>query len=138
MTVAISVGTRFPAYPTSMGRVLLAAQSDAWVAGYLNEIELIPRTPLTVTDKRALATILRRVGTQGFALVDQELETGLRSIAVPLHGVDGAVVAAMNVSVHVSRGDPETVRRELLPPLMEAARAVTADLAAGHLGAAQA
>jgi IclR family pca regulon transcriptional regulator len=138
MTVAISVGTRFPAYATSMGRILLAAQSDAWLAGYLNDVELIPRTPLTVIDKKALAAILRRVGTQGFALVDQELEAGLRSIAVPVHGVDGAVVAAMNISVHVSRGDPETVRRELLPSLMDAANAVTADLAAGHAGAAQA
>jgi IclR family pca regulon transcriptional regulator len=138
MTVAISVGTRFPAYATSMGRILLAAQPDAWLADYLNETELIRRTPLTVTDKKALAAILRRVGTQGFALVDQELETGLRSIAVPVHGIDGAVVAAMNVSVHVSRGDSETVRRELLPPLMEAARGVEADLAAGRAGAAQA
>jgi IclR family pca regulon transcriptional regulator len=137
MTVAINVGTRFPAYATSMGRVMLAAQPQAWIDSYLAATAFVSLTPSTVTDARRLAAVLRQVARQGYALVDQELEVGLRSIAVPIHGGDGSVVAAMNTSIHVSHGDAEAVRRELLPPLREAAAAVEADLVGGRTTSAQ-
>jgi IclR family pca regulon transcriptional regulator len=132
MTVAINVGTRFPAYATSMGRVMLAAQPQGWIDNYLATNTFASLTPSTVTDAKKLATVLRRVAREGYALVDQELEVGLRSIAVPVRGADGSVVAAMNTSIHVSRGDAEAVRRDLLPPLRAAAAAVEADLVGGR------
>jgi IclR family pca regulon transcriptional regulator len=138
MTVAINVGTRFPAFATSMGRVLLAAQPQPWLDSYLASTTRDPLTPTTVTDAKKLLAILGQVANQGYALVDQELEVGLRSIAVPLRGADGSVVAAMNTSIHVSRGDAEAVRRELLPPLMETAASVQADLVGGRAAAAPA
>ncbi len=132
MTVAIAVGTRFPAYATSMGRVLLAGHDDDWVVEFLGSADLRPLTPYTCTDPAALHAELRRVRDQGFALVDQELEEGLRSIAVPLRDPSGRVVAAMNVSASASRRTPETVRAELLPPLQRTAGAIEDDLRAGH------
>jgi IclR family pca regulon transcriptional regulator len=131
MTVAISVGTHFPAYATSMGRVLLAAQPDSWLGEYLATTELRPLTRRTITDAERLRAVLARVRAQGFALVDQELEEGLRSLAVPVHGEDGAVVAAVNVSAHASRGTSETIRKLLLPPLQETAQRIEEDLRGG-------
>lgn len=131
MTVAISVGTRFPAYATSMGRVLLAGQPADWLDDYLESVELRPLTRRTITDPGKLRNVLTRIRSQGFAVVDQELEEGLRSMAVPIHGADGAVVAAMNVSARTSRGSSEAIRRELLPPLQAAAKQIEADLAGG-------
>jgi IclR family pca regulon transcriptional regulator len=132
MTVAISVGTRFPAFATSMGRVLLAAQPTDWVDAYLASGAVHQLTSHTVTDAVKLRAVLNRVRAQGYCLVDQELEQGLRSIAVPLHDSEGTVIAAMNVSLHVSRGTAETIKRELLPPLLEAAKDIEQDLRAGQ------
>ena len=110
MTVAIAVGTRFPAYATSMGRVLLAGLSDAELDSYLDRVRLRPLTAGTVTDAGALRAEVLRTRRQGWALVDQELEDGLRSIAVPIRDRSGGVVAAVNLSTHASRrtleGDP--------------------------------
>lgn len=130
MTVAINVGTRFPAYATSMGRVLLAHQSPEWLTDYLGRTELRPITPRTVTDPKKLRATLDRVRQQGFAMIDQELELGLRSISVPVRDGSGAVVAALNVSMHASRRSSETARQELLPPLRATAEAIQADLVA--------
>ena len=127
MTVAISVGSRFPAYATSMGRVLLAHQSAAWLDEYLGRTELRAFTPYSTTDRTALRHKLADVHQQGYAIVDQELELGLRSIAVPIRR-NGDVIAAVNVSMHVSRGDSEAARAELLPPLLQTATAIEADL----------
>jgi IclR family transcriptional regulator, pca regulon regulatory protein len=128
MTVAISVGTHFPAYATSMGRVLLAAQPDAWLDEYLGTADLRPLTRRTVTDPDRLRAVVQRTRAQGFALVDQELEEGLRSLAVPIHAEDGEVVAAVNVSAHASRGTSEAIRRLLLPPLQATALRIEEDL----------
>lgn len=126
MSVAISVGTRFPAYATSMGRVLLADADPAWLQEYLSRVRMQQLTRRTVTDPAKLRTVLAKIRSQGFSLVDQELEEGLRSMAVPVRNSD-QVVAAMNVSAHISRGSAEVIRKELLPPLLEAARRVTED-----------
>ncbi len=131
MTVAISVGTRFPAYATSMGRVLLAAQPADWLDDYLATAQLRPLTRRTVTDPAKLRAVLTRIAAQGYAIVDQELEEGLRSVAAPIHGEDGSVIAAVNVSAHATRGSFEMIRRELLPPLLAAAKRIEEDIRGG-------
>jgi len=131
LATTLSVGSRLPAHITAMGRVLLADLPDQQIDAYLKKATLQPFTDFTLTQKNQIKQSILEARRTGYSFVDQELETGLRSIAVPVHGTDGTVIAAMNVSVHVSRGDSESVRRELLPPLMEAARAIEADLASG-------
>jgi IclR family pca regulon transcriptional regulator len=128
MTVAINVGTRFPAYATSMGRVLLAALPDAEIDAYLARVPLDRLTGHTVESAAALRSELDAVRGQGYAIVDQELEDGLRSIAAPVHGRGGAVAGAVNVSWHAARATVETMRRRLLPPLLAATAAIDADL----------
>jgi IclR family transcriptional regulator, pca regulon regulatory protein len=128
MTVAISVGTRFPAYATSMGRVLLAARPEPWLHSYLAGAKLLPITPHTITDPAALLAELTRIRSRGWALVDQELEEGLRSIAAPIRNPAGEVIAAVNISAQASRGTPTTLRTDLLPHLLSTATAITADL----------
>lgn len=128
MTVGINVGTKFPAHATSMGRVLLAALTADARNDYLARAELKPLTPRTITDPNKLRRVLSRVANQGFALVDEELELGLRSIAVPLHNAEGEVVAAMNVSMHISRGSAGDAVREVLPALQKTAAAIEHDL----------
>ncbi|MFI6350986.1 IclR family transcriptional regulator C-terminal domain-containing protein [Streptomyces sp. NPDC050560] len=128
MAVSITVGTRFPAYCTSMGRVLLAALSPEQLDGYFAKVELAARTPKTVTDENALRTALDQVRSSGVALVNQEFETGLRSMAVPVHDRTGATVAAMNISLPTVLGSLAAAKREILPPLREAARQLGEDL----------
>jgi len=132
MTVAISVGTRFPAYATSMGRVLLAGLGPQDLETYLSRVRLERLTSRTVSSIAGLRTELGRVRTQGWALVNQELEEGLRSVAAPIRDRTGTVVAAVNVSAHASRTSLETMRRELLPPLLATARRIEADLRNNH------
>jgi IclR family pca regulon transcriptional regulator len=128
MAVAINVGTRFPAYATSMGRVLLAGLDDSTLDAYLGAARLSELTEHTVRDAESLRKSIATVRTQGYALVDQELEHGLRSLAAPVRNKRGNVVAAVNVSSHVSRITKERARREFLPPLLKAAAAIEADL----------
>jgi IclR family pca regulon transcriptional regulator len=128
MTVAISVGTRFPAFATSMGRVLLAAQPNDRIEAYLASGVIQQYTDFTVTDADKLRAVLAKARTQGYCLVDQELEKGLRSIAVPIHDAEGTVIAAMNVSLHVSGGTAEEIRRDVLPQLRATAAEIEQDL----------
>jgi IclR family transcriptional regulator, pca regulon regulatory protein len=134
MTVAISVGTRFPAYATSMGRVLLAAMSPENLELYLARANLDALTGRTVTDPEALRAVISDVARQGYALVDQELEEGLRAIAAPIHGKGGAVTAAINLSAHASRVTMTAMRTDLLPALQDTARRIEADLRAQGAG----
>ena len=129
MSAAIQVGTRFPASATSMGRAVLAHVSGGERETFLAAVTLVPLTARTITDKHVLRAELEVVREQGWALVDQELEEGLRSIAVPLCDSAGRVVAAVNVSAPVRRGPVEEMVAELLPPLLRAAREIEADLA---------
>jgi IclR family transcriptional regulator, pca regulon regulatory protein len=132
MRVSISVGTRFPAYATSMGRVLLAELPDAELDARLARADLRGLTSRTITSAAKLREEIARVRAQGYALVDEELEAGLRSIAAPIRDKHGAVVAAVNLSAHAPRTSVAALRRELLPPLRETATAVEHDLAAGQ------
>jgi IclR family pca regulon transcriptional regulator len=128
MSITLSVGTRLPAYATSMGRVLLAALPDDELSDRLARIDMLPLSAHTITDPDALRAVLERVRSQGWAAVDQELEEGLRSLAVPIHDAAGTVVAALNVSVHASRGTMTTLRRDILPLARQSAMAIEADL----------
>ena len=129
MAVSINVGTRFPAYATSMGRVLLAGLDQDALEEYLADVEMVGLTEHTVRTPGQLRSSLAEVARQGFALVDQELEHGLRSLAAPVRNKQGRVVAAVNVSSHVSRITKEKAKREFLPPLLQAAKAIERDLA---------
>jgi IclR family pca regulon transcriptional regulator len=130
MTVAISVGTRFPAYATSMGRVLLAGLPDADLEAHLAELVMARLTARTVASPKGLRAEIQRVRAQGWALVDQELEEGLRAVAAPIRDRAGRTVAAINVSAHASRTTVESMRRDLVPPLLAAAARISADLPA--------
>ncbi|WP_017586719.1 IclR family transcriptional regulator domain-containing protein [Nocardiopsis ganjiahuensis] len=129
MAVSIAVGTRFPASTTSMGRVLLAGYDEAGLTSYLDRVALKPLTRFTITDTAELRTEILRVREQGYAIVDQELEEGLRSLAAPIHDGDGRVIAAANVSAHANRSSIDDVRRDLLPALLETTALIEADLA---------
>jgi len=128
MAVSISVGTRFPAYATSMGRVLLAGMTDEEFERYLAEASFAPLTANTVIDPDRLSEIVDDVREQGYSIVNEELEEGLRAIAVPLHDSSGAVTAAINVSAHASRLTADAMKADLLPSLLETARQIEADL----------
>jgi IclR family pca regulon transcriptional regulator len=132
MAVVITVGTRFPAYATSMGRVLLAGLTPDALDEYLSGAELVALTPKTIADETQLRRALKRVTAAGYAMVDQELEVGLRSIAVPVR-VQGQVAAALNVSMHVGQRTADSARREILPLLRDTARVIEDDLAANHV-----
>ncbi|GAA1808805.1 IclR family transcriptional regulator C-terminal domain-containing protein [Luedemannella flava] len=130
MRIAIAVGTRFPAFATSMGRVLLAGQSDDWLDGYLATAKLSAITPNTIADAKRLRAELLSIRRSGYALVDQELEEGLISLAAPIRDGDGRVIAAVNLSTHASRGSAEQMREQFLEPLRETAAAIEEDLRA--------
>jgi len=125
MTVALALGSRLPAYATSMGRVLLSGLPDPELDDYIARTEFEKLTPHTVTDRRRLRHLVRQCREDGFALVDQELEEGVRSIAAPIHNGKGTVIAALNVSCHASRVDVERMKVEFRPRLLETAAEIT-------------
>lgn len=128
MSVRITIGTRFPAYATSMGRVLLAALPVAEAEAVLSDAPLEALTARTVTRPEDLAEVLAGVRTQGWSIVDGELEPGLRSVAVPVRGRTGGVVAAVNVSTSATRDALERLTDAYLPPLLATAAAIEAEL----------
>jgi IclR family transcriptional regulator, pca regulon regulatory protein len=128
MTISLAVGSRLPAYPTSMGRVLLAGLADEQIDAYLERVKFEHLTTRTVTDPVALRAILLEVREQGWAMVDQELEDGVRSVAAPLMGANGKVIGAVNVSAHATRTNLDALRRQFLPALMETTARINADL----------
>jgi IclR family pca regulon transcriptional regulator len=130
MTVAISIGTRFPAYCTSMGRVLLAGRSAVELERYLAEVTLEPRTKRTITSTSGLREELEAVRRKGWALVEQELEDGLISLAIPIHDATGAVAAAINVSANALRVSAEELTRDVLPRLQATAAGIEEGLRA--------
>jgi len=119
MSVGLSVGSRLPAYCTSLGRVLLAALPETELAAYLEAAHVKALTPKTITDKQLLGQIIRRVRSDGFAITDEELELGLRSIAVPVKTHQNKVVAAMNIGVHAARVSAAEMIHRFLPILQE-------------------
>jgi len=127
MTVSISVGTRFPAYATSMGRVLLAWRSAEWLDGYLASARLKALTAHTLADSESLRAELAAVRERGWAMADQELEEGLRSVAAPIRDQSGQVAAAINVATNVSRTSADELIERIVPQLLATARLIEQD-----------
>ena len=128
MTIALTVGTRLPPYPTSMGRVLLAGLPDGELDAHLSRARLRKLTEHTVDDPARLRAILADTAAKGWAAVDQELEAGVRSIAVPVRDSSGRVVAAINASAHAARVPMRTLEKQFLPRLLDAAGQIDAEL----------
>lgn len=124
LSVSLGPGARLPAYCTSMGRVLLSDLDEAELARFLDKAAIRANTPKTVTDRQALAARVAMVRRQGYAIVDEELELGLRSIAVPVRAPGGRIAAALNVSTQSARFTCEEMRQIVLPCLLDAARKI--------------
>jgi len=128
MSVNLSVGSRLPAHCTSMGRVLLADMEPAALHAYLQEAPLEAYTAQTVTSPAQLAANIARIGELGYALTSQELEVGLTSVAAPVRGPDGRVVAAINVSTFTPRYKDGELVDKVVPELVATAQAISSAL----------
>ena len=117
MSVGLLPGSRLPAHCTSMGRVLLAALPVGEARALVDRSDLTPRTAFSLTDPGEIMEELARVRARGFAIIDQEVELGLRSIAVPLFDARGQVVAALNTGVAAVQGEASELEALYLPPL---------------------
>ena len=128
ISVNIPIGERIPAHVTAMGRLLLAHLPDDGLDAYLADAQLQKLTPRTVTNKTELRKVILTARKQGFSCVDQELEIGLRTIATPIVDSSGQIIAAIAVSVHVSRATVRDLRAKILPVLRETAASISAAL----------
>jgi IclR family pca regulon transcriptional regulator len=122
MSVALNTGSRLPAYCTSLGRVMLAHLTPQELDAYFARARLKPMTDKTVTNQKRLREILAGVRQDGYAINDEELELGLRSIAVPVRGASGQVLAALNVGAQAGRVSADRMRQEFLPVLQRGAQ----------------
>ncbi|MFC3687428.1 IclR family transcriptional regulator domain-containing protein [Aquipuribacter hungaricus] len=129
IALQVSVGTRFPAVPTSLGKVLLAALDPADLAGVLAQPSRSGVQQRWQPSPAELDAALREVRAQGWALTDEQLAPGIRSVAAPLRDGDGRVVAAANVTVHAAETSVGTLLGEHLPLLLRTAADIGADLA---------
>jgi IclR family pca regulon transcriptional regulator len=125
MSVSIAIGTRLPAFHSALGRIQLGYLSEDEIWRRLKSIRLQPYTPHTIVDPAALVARVQADRAQGFSIVDEELETGLRAIAVPVLSRGGACIAAINISAHASRSTRNAMREEFLPPLQRVATAIS-------------
>lgn len=121
MAVDLHIGSRLPAYCTSMGRILLAWLPSDQLEQYLTHVSLVPHTTRTVTSVDKLRLILRNIRRNGYALCDQEYEVGLRSLAVPVYSPSGRVVATINLSGNAQRMPVFDMQTRFLPHLRNAA-----------------
>ncbi|MFZ6765629.1 IclR family transcriptional regulator domain-containing protein [Undibacterium sp. Di26W] len=122
MSVALNTGSRLPAYCTSLGRVMLAHLPPEDLDQYLARTRLRAMTENTVVNQKRLREILANVRQAGYAINDEELELGLRSIAVPVRGASGTVLAALNVGAQASRVSVKQLEQEFLPVLLRGAQ----------------
>lgn len=123
MTVSLSIGSRLPAVATSMGRILLAFTPQK-LEHILNHANLTAYTSNTITNPDELRSCLHLIRTEGYCIVDQELESGLRSLAVPVHNQYGKLLGALNVSTNAARVPTKKLKRDFLPLLLEASRQI--------------
>jgi IclR family pca regulon transcriptional regulator len=121
----LTIGSRLPAYPASMGRVILAGLSDEALRKYLAKTDIRQLTPLTVVDRERIYALIQQARKDGYAVNDQEMELGLRSIAVPITAESNTPLAALNVSCSTVRTSYAEMERNLLPVLREAARKIS-------------
>lgn len=129
VTLSVSIGTRFPALQTSLGKVLLAALPDDEVDAVLAEPSRSGVVPSWKPTRAERTAVLREVRARGWALADEELARGIRSVAAPLREGAGTVVAAMNVNAHAGETSLDRLTQEHLPALLAAAADVSADFA---------
>jgi IclR family pca regulon transcriptional regulator len=129
VTLSVTVGTRFPAYATSMGKILLAAENPADLDAVLTGESRSGITPKWQPDRAELDLALRRVRAAGWAVADQELAPGIRSIATGVRNGDGKVVAAINITVHAAETPVERLTGEYLPMLLQTAAEISHDWA---------
>jgi IclR family transcriptional regulator, pca regulon regulatory protein len=129
MSMTLGVGSRLPAWATAMGRVLLADLSETQLDDYFGRVTLAPLNARTVTDEKELRHIVTDAREHGWTLVDQEVEEGVRSLAVPLRSPEGRTEAALTVCSHAFRVSVERVMDEFLPLVLDTSAKVTADLA---------
>jgi IclR family transcriptional regulator, pca regulon regulatory protein len=125
MSISLGVGSRLPAYCTSMGRVLLAGLDDTAVQARLGTSDVKPLTRHTVTDPAALLAAVRAARAQGWCLVNQELEEGLISMAAPVNDRTGRTVAALNISGQANRTSARVMQDTMLPALLDAAATIS-------------
>ncbi len=128
MSINLGVGSRLPAHATSMGRVLLAGLAEEQREARVAAMALQPLTPRTTTDPEKLLRTLSQVRRQGFALVNEELELGLMSLAVPIKDRAGRAVAAINVSSPARRQSAAELQRLALPALQSVAERISSML----------
>jgi IclR family pca regulon transcriptional regulator len=129
MSINLGIGSRLPAYCTSMGRVLLAGLAPEELRRRLQASALVARTPRTVTDPLALEQLVAQVRDQGWCLVNQELEEGLVSLAAPIRDRGGRTIAALNISGQFNRTPPAHMQEHFLPKLRDAAQRISQLLA---------
>ncbi|HZG21692.1 MAG TPA: IclR family transcriptional regulator C-terminal domain-containing protein [Herbaspirillum sp.] len=122
MSVALNTGSRLPAYCTSLGRAMLAHLPDDQLKAYFEKVKLRALTDKTVVSQKRLRDILAGVRENGYAVIDEELEVGLRSIAVPVRGASGTVLAALNVGAQAARVSRQQMEEEILPVLLRGAQ----------------
>jgi IclR family pca regulon transcriptional regulator len=132
MTVAITLGTRFPAHATSMGRMILAGMTPDELDTHFDDVDCHRLTPNSVTSHSQLKKVVRTARDQGWCIVDQELEPGLRSVAAPVRDATGRTVAAINVSTQTAVHPLDTLHRTFLPAVIETAQNISADYAAAY------
>lgn len=125
MSVAQGAGTRLPAYCSSLGRVMLAHLSSDELDAYFAHVQMNPMNDRTVTTQKRLREILSDVRKAGYAINDEEFELGLRSIAVPVRGTSGRVMAALNVGTQAGRISPECMKELFLPLLLRGAKEIS-------------
>jgi IclR family transcriptional regulator, pca regulon regulatory protein len=130
VALAVTIGTRFPAIQTSLGKVLLAALPPEEVERVLAEPSRSGIAPRIVPGSEERAATLREVRARGWALTDEELAAGIRSVAAPLRDGDGRVIASLNVNTHAAETPVEVLTGEYLPLLLQTAGAISADWAA--------
>ncbi|MDV6318174.1 IclR family transcriptional regulator C-terminal domain-containing protein [Chromohalobacter sp. HP20-39] len=128
MAITLAIGTRLPAVATSMGRVLLARLPDDKLDALLATVTLTQHTERTITDKDELRDCLHQVREQGYCIVDQELDSGLRSLAVPAFDAHGKLLGAINVSTNAARIDMTMLTERFLPLLREKAQQIASQV----------
>lgn len=128
MSMNVEVGTRIPAFASSMGRVMLAALDTGPLESLLGRVDLRPLTARTVASVDALRDVVVKVRDQGWCYMEEELEAGIQCVAAPVRDATGRVIASVTVSSHTTRLSPDEVRERLLPALLRAAEDIDEDL----------
>jgi IclR family transcriptional regulator, pca regulon regulatory protein len=124
MSVGLMPGSRLPAYCTSMGRVLLAYSETSEADRIISNSDLTPLTPYTLSDEESIREELAKIKRDGFSVVDQEVEVGLRSIAIPIYSLQGRVVAALNTGIPSILAEPEEMKERFLPAMIRIQKGV--------------